>query len=378
MTDNNSILSPETRNKIIVRTGIFGIVANFFLAAFKIAVGLLSNSIAVILDAVNNTADAISSLITIIGAKFAAKRPDKKHPLGYGRIEYLSAMIVAALVLYTGITAVTESIKKILHPENAEYSLLSLIIIGTAVLVKVFMGIFIKKQGKKSNSNALIASGTDALFDAILSCSVFVAAIIYTYTGISLEAYLGVIIGCFIVKSALELMLETVNDIIGHRAEPSLVRKIKSMIAEEEGVQGAYDLIINNYGPDKNLASVHIEVPDVMTIEELDKLTRKIEAKVYCKTGIILTAVGVYSYNTKNDQAAKIKNEVLSIVKSFNWALQMHGFFIDFENKTMRFDVVTSFEIKSEEAIKLIKEKIKEKYPEYTIQATPDVDISDL
>ena len=162
------IKESENRDKVIVRTSIVGIVANIFLAAFKAVVGILSHSIAVVLDAVNNLSDALSSVITIVGTKLAGKLPDKKHPLGYGRIEYLSAMIVAAIVLYAGITSLVESVKKIIHPEKADYSAVALIIIASAVVVKLILGRYVKAQGEKVNSSALVASGADASFDAIL------------------------------------------------------------------------------------------------------------------------------------------------------------------------------------------------------------------
>ena len=172
--NNDIAVLAADRENAIVKTSIIGIVTNILLVGFKAFVGLVSNSIAVILDAVNNLSDALSSVITIIGAKLGAKQPDKKHPLGYGRIEYLSSMIVAALVLYAGITSIVESIKKIIHPEAADYSTVSIIIISVAIVVKLLLGTFVKKQGKKVNSGALVASGSDALFDAVLSASVLV------------------------------------------------------------------------------------------------------------------------------------------------------------------------------------------------------------
>ena len=366
------------RNKVIVKTSIVGIIANLFLVAFKAAVGLVSNSIAVILDAVNNLSDALSSVITIVGTKLANKLPDKKHPLGHGRIEYLSAMIVSALVLYAGITSAVESIKKIIHPEQADYSKISLIIIAVAVLVKLVLGRYVKAKGKKVNSQSLVASGSDAAFDAILSLSVLVSALIYTVWGISLEAYVGVIISVIIIKSGVEMMLETVNDILGKRADPETVQKIKELIVEEPEVRGAYDIIINNYGPEKNYASVHLELPDVMTVDKVDELSRKIQAKVYVETGVILTGVGVYSYNTESGLANEIRNAVLEQVLGYDWALQLHGFYLNEEEKTVRFDVVMSFDIKPEEGVAKLYSDLKQMYPEYEFEIIPDVDLADV
>lgn len=367
----------EEREKTIVKTSIIGIVTNLLLVGFKAFVGLVSNSIAVILDAVNNLSDALSSVVTIIGAKLGAKQPDKKHPLGHGRIEYLSSMTVAALVLYAGITSLVESIKKIIHPEAADYSTVSLIIIAVAIVVKLILGMYVKKQGKKVSSGALEASGSDALFDAILSSSVLASAIIYLIWGISLEAFVGVIIAGFIIKAGIEMMTETLNDIIGRREDAETTKALKDIICAEENVLGAYDVTLFNYGPSKTYGSVHIELPDTMSVDEVDRITRRIQTDVFHKTGIILTGIGVYSYNTSNNEAAQMRNAVQRTVMAHDWALQMHGFYADTEKKTIRFDVVMSFEADRKEAMETLFHEIKVLYPEYEVLIVPDADIAD-
>lgn len=376
MTNNEN--KEKNRNKTIIQASLLGIFTNLFLVFFKTTIGILSNSIAIILDAVNNASDALSSLITIIGSKLASKRSDKKHPLGYGRIEYISAFIVSAIVIYAGITSIIESIKKIISPEPVDYNFISLLILSVALIIKFLLGIFVRRQGKKVDSGALIASGTDALFDSILSISVLISAVIYIFTGCSLEAYVGVIISIFIVKSGIEMLMETLNDILGSRADPQIIKQIKASINELEEVRGCYDIILNDYGPNKNYASLHIEVADTMTANQIDSLTRKIEQKVYCETGIILSAIGVYSYNTNNDEAAQIRDTILAKIKTHNWLIQMHGFYIDILNKSMRFDAVVSFDIKAQEALKILYQDINELYPDYTIQIAPDLDYSDI
>ena len=377
MSNENMESLSVNREKTIVKTSIIGIVTNILLVAFKMFVGLVSNSIAVILDAVNNLSDALSSIVTIIGAKLGAKQPDKKHPLGYGRIEYLSSMIVAALVLYAGITSLVESVKKIITPEAADYSIVSIIIISVAVVVKLVLGIYVKKQGKKVNSGALTASGSDALFDAILSSSVLASAVIFLIFGISLEAYVGVVIAGFIIKAGIEMMIETLNDIIGKREDTETVKELKEIICKEEDVLGAYDVTIFNYGPDKNYGSVHIELPDTMSVDDVDRITRRIQVDVFRKTGIILTGIGVYSFNTSDDEAARMRNDVQKTVMSHSWALQMHGFYADTDNKTIRFDVVVSFDIDRKEAMQTLHSEIQALYPDYELMIVPDVDVAD-
>ena len=376
MMDNNT-KQKENRDKIIVQTSIIGILVNIALAAFKAMAGIMSNSIAVTLDAVNNLSDALSSVVTIIGNKLASKEPDKKHPLGYGRIEYLSAMIVAAIVLYAGITSIVESIKKIITPTPADYSTLTLVIIAVAILVKLVLGAYVKHKGETAKSGALIASGADATFDAILSLSVLLSAFIYIYTGISLEAYIGVLISLVIIKAGIEMIIDTLNDILGKRADPETAIKIKKLITEEPEVRGAYDLFINNYGPDKNYASVHIELPDTMTVEEVDILTRRLQRKLLNKMGVILTGVGVYSYNTQNDEIGNIHNNIMEKVMNHNWALQVHGFFVNLDKKEIRFDVVMSFDIDHKEGIEILKKEVKELYPNYHIDIVSDIDLTE-
>ena len=365
------------REQIIIRTSIIGIAANLLLSGFKAAVGFITGSIAIILDAVNNLSDALSSVVTIVGAFLAGKRPDKKHPLGHGRIEYLSAMVVALLVLYAGFTAMTESVKHIIEPTVAEYDAKSLVIVIAAIFVKIALGTFFNKKGEEVDSSSLKASGKDALFDAVISVSVLASAVIFMLTGLSLEAYVGVIISVFIIKAGIEILMDTASDILGRRADPVLTKTIKALCNEEEEVRGAYDLIINNYGPEKNYASVHLELPDTMTVDEVDRLTRRVQTKVYLKTGVILTGVGVYSYNTSNDEAAHIRNDIQEIVLAHDFALQMLGFYLDMESKEMRFDVVMTFDSDHEEGLKILREEIYDKYPDYDVVIAPDIDISD-
>lgn len=370
-------MTASLRENTIVKVSIIGIVTNVLLAAFKATVGVLAHSIAVTLDAVNNLSDALSSVITIIGAKLAGKAPDKEHPHGHGRIEYLSSMLVSAIVLYAGVTALVESIKKIIHPQLPKYSATFLVVVAVAVLVKLVLGRYVKAQGEKVNSGALVASGSDAFFDAVLSASVLLCAVFYLIFHISLEAYMGVVISLVIIKAGFGMMESTLHDILGKRADARVSRQIKHILEKEPAIRGVYDLMINNYGPNKNYASLHIELPDTMTVDEVDCLTRKIEGEVYRKTGVILTGVGVYSYNTKGGEAAQIRNQVQQIVLAHDWALQLHGFYADIKTKNIRFDVVLSFDIAREKALEILSNEVCSVCPGYRVQITPDVDVSD-
>lgn len=367
-----------SREKTIIRTGIIGIIANILLASFKALVGVAVHSTAMILDAVNNFSDVLSSVVTIIGTKIASKKPDYKHPLGHGRVEYLAQMIIAALILYAGITALWESIQKIINPVEADHSAISLTIISVAIVVKIGLGIFVKGQGKKVKSDLLISSGTDALFDAILSTAVLISAVILLLFKFNIEAYVSVIISLFILKAGFEIIREAVDDMVGHRVESEYTKKVKESVLTFNEVHGAYDLVLHNYGPDKYLGSLHIEVDDTMTADKIDTLTRNITSKVYADTGIMLTAIGLYSRNSSNERLMKLRNDITELVVDHKHIKQLHGFYVDEENKRITFDVVVDFEEQDREGlIAHIKNDVKNVLPEYEIFVAVDSDISD-
>ena len=366
------------RERTIVTTGIIGIVANVFLASFKALIGVAAHSTAMVLDAVNNFSDVLSSLVAIIGTKIASKKPDKKHPLGHGRVEYLAQMIIAALIIYAGLTAMIESVKKMITPVEPEHSALSLAIISVAIVVKIVLGLFVRKQGKKVKSDLLMSSGTDALFDAILSTAVLVSAVILLVFKFNIEAYVSVAISLFILKAGFEIIFEAVDDMLGHRVEAEYTRKVKESVNSFDEVHGAYDIVLHNYGPERYLGSVHIEVDDTMTAHQIDALTRSITEKVYLDTGIILTAVGIYSNNSSDEHLMKMRNEIAGLVVDHKHILQIHGFYVDEERKKIIFDVVVDFEEQDREGlIAHIVGDVKEALPGYDVQVTIDNDISD-
>ena len=366
------------RDAKIVRTSVVGILANVFLAAFKAVVGLTANSIAIVLDAVNNLSDAASSIITIIGTKLAGKEPDKRHPVGYGRIEYLSAMIISVIVLYAGVTSFVESVKKILHPDTPDYSAAALIIVAVAVVVKILLGRYVKRVGQSVNSDSLINSGEDATLDSVISASTLAAAAIYLLFHISLEAWLGAIIAAVIVKSGVEMLRDTLSKILGERADAQLARDIRATVTAHPEISGAYDLVLHNYGPDAFNGSIHIEIPDTLTADQIDDLIRRVTVEVLNKHNVILTAIGVYSVNTKDPEAVKAREQVQGIALSHEHVLQMHGFYIDRAEKLLRFDIVIGFEADDRGAVyRAVYEEVQAAFPDYTLQVAMDTDFSE-
>jgi cation diffusion facilitator family transporter len=366
------------REKEIIKVSIIGIIANLFLAAFKVVIGSLTNSIAITLDAVNNLSDVLSSIITIIGTRIASRKPDKKHPLGHGRVEYLSAGLIAIIVLYAGITSLVESVKKILNPSEPEYTNIALIIVAVAVVVKLVLGSYVKNKGKKLNSDSLVASGEDARLDAVISASTVVAALIYIFWGVSLESYLAALISLVIIKAGYEMISETLSEIIGERIDKDVIDELKQTIMEFDDVYGVYDVVLHNYGPDTLIGSLHIEVLDTYTAGQLDELQRHLMKAAYDKNNIILAGISVYARNSKDDRAKQDFEKVRHLIMSHKYVLQMHGFYINYEEKIMNFDIILDFDSpdRNEEYMHILSD-VQEAFPDFAIGITLDLDVSD-
>ena len=365
------------REKQIVRTSIVGIGGNILLVAAKAFIGILAGSIAIITDAVNNLTDALSSTITIIGTKLANKKPDKKHPYGHGRVEYITSMVIAIIILFAGFMAIYESIKSFFSDEVASYTYISIIIVSIAIVVKIGLGLFFKYMGKKAESEALKASGTDALFDALLSAATLIGIITSIVWNVNIEGYLGIGIGLFILKSGFSILRQGLSSVIGERSSSELTDGIKQLVCSFPEVKGAYDLILNDYGPNKSIGSIHIEVRDDLTAKEIHPLTRNIAAAAYMKYGVILT-VGIYARNESNETTREIKNYIVKLIKEYKYVKQLHGFYLDESTRLVSFDLIFDFENeKTDEEVKEIEAKLKEKFPEYDFYIVIDKDFSD-
>ncbi len=373
------------RNRKIVRTSVLGIVVNLALAAFKAAVGLLANSIAVLLDAVNNLSDALASMITIVGTKLSGRRPDKKHPYGYGRVEYLTSVVIAAIVLLAGATSLRESAEKAIHPEETSYTVVSIVILAAAVAVKFLLGRYTKRMGAEVDSGALIAAGTDAFFDSILSLATLLAAIAGLLWGWKLEGVLGVAISLLIIKAGFDMLREMLDNIIGARIDSELSRSVKREIAQFPEVLGVFDLSVHNYGPTELIGSAHIEVPDEMTALEIHHLTRAISAQVYRKLGMVLT-LGIYAAGDSSEllperrdkaTAYAVRDKATAYAVQRKEILQLHGFYYDEAKKQVYFDMIVDFEADADAVRAEMISELQKSFPDHRFDIVLDSDYSD-
>jgi len=337
------------RSKEIIRTSWIGIAANVLLAGFKAAVGLLASSVAIVMDAVNNLSDALSSVITIVGTKLSQRPADRKHPFGFGRVEYFSAIIIAVIVLSAGITSLIESVKKIFTPTEPTYTTLTLIVIVVAIAVKLILGQYVKRKGEQLKSDALIASGSDALFDAIITLATLVSAGVMLLWGFSLDGILGALISIVIIKAGIEMLASPINELLGTSISAELTNQIKREVSEFEGVHGVYDLILHNYGPDIQIGSLHINVYDTMSAHEIHGLTRKITMQMIERHNIAMT-VGVYAIATGENRRAELQTKVMQMLAAHPEIVQVHGFYYSEKDNMLSVDVVPDISVHDEAA----------------------------
>jgi len=362
------------RQRIIIRTSVIGIVTNLVLVAFKMTVGLIAASNAIVLDAVNNLTDVFSSVVTIVGTKLAARRPDREHPYGHGRYEYLAALVVGAIIFSVGAFALVESIPKVFHPELADYSLVSIIVISAAVLVKIFLGLYVKSVGRAQDSASLLASGLDAMFDAVLSFSTLIGIFSTMFFQVSLDGILGVIISLFIIKTSLEILSNSVLDIIGGRGDPGLSRKLHAFVCSFPEVSGAYDLILHDYGPGAYMGSIHIQVPDRLTAKDIHRLTSEISQGALSRYNVTLT-VGIYAENSQTKAHQAMRRHLEEIIEHYPAVLQSHGFYVDDQRKLVTFDLVIDYFYREKLKLKnRIVREFRRAYPEYRCRVTLDLD----
>ena len=339
------------RSKRIVRTSIIGIIANVFLAVFKAVVGILASSIAIVMDAVNNLSDALSSVITIVGTHLSEKPADRMHPFGHGRIEYFSAILIAVIVLVAGISSLVESVKKIFNPTEPEYTTYTLTIIIIAIIVKLILGRYVKKVGEEVKSDALIASGADATFDAVITLSTLFSAIIMLVWNISLDGILGAIISLVIIKAGVDMLKSPIGQLLGARMSSEFIQKVKDECLAFPEVHGVFDVIMHTYGPDTIIGSLHVNVLDTLTACDIQRLDRQIAEKLYAKFGIIAT-VGIYAINTGDTPAARMQQDILKRAFDNEQIHSAHGFYVDFERKVITFDIMPNYGVEDVEGLR--------------------------
>ena len=375
INSSNFRMDANERRKKIIGVSIIGIVANLLLGVLKAVLGLLSGSIALISDALNNITDSSSSLITIVGTKLAAKAPDKQHPFGHGRTEYLTSLLIGGIVFLTGFQSLISSVKAVFNKEDINTDITTAIIIIATISAKILLGTFTENSGKKLNSTALIASGADAKNDAVVSVVTLISTILYIYAKISVDGIAGVIISVFILKTAYEVLSDTIKKILGERVDGEIVRGIKEIARNTEGVINCFDLILNDYGPDFYTGSINVEIEDERSIGEMYPILHEAQTKIYNKYNVFLV-FGFYSVDVDDERYIKIKSLLQNYKENERHIINYHGIVIDEKDKTIYCDITKDFDITGETIIENINRILKEEFPGYNIHVNIDIEFS--
>lgn len=380
--NSENVNDEKVRGSYGMLGGIVGIVVNVILFSIKLSVGLFSQSIAIMADAFNNLSDAASSVVTIIGFKMADKPADAEHPFGHGRMEYLSALIVAFMVMLVGFQFIKSSFQRIINPEAITFELIPFLLLLVSIFLKFWLSRFNKFVGKKINSSALKAASVDALGDVFTSSCVVISFLFAKFITFPIDGYIGIVVALFIVYSGFSLVKETINPLLGEAPDPELVKNIEEMVLSYDKITGVHDLIVHNYGPGRVMASIHAEIPsdiDIMTIHDIiDAAEREISEKLKIYLVIHMDPICL-----KDDEIKAAYKEVTKIVKYNPLIKSMHDFRIvgEGEKKNLIFDVVVNPEslknVMTEDELKNnIITAVKDIHPNYNCIITIDNDFS--
>lgn len=360
--DYKNTKQSAVRVKYALLSGIVGIISNVFLFVTKLVVGMIFQSIAVTADAVNNLTDAGSSVITLVGFKLSSKPADEEHPYGHARIEYVTGFIVSVVIILLGIELIKTSFQKILNPNPINFSYLTVAALIVSILIKLWQGLFYKNLGRRIESAALAATGQDSMNDVISTATVLVAIVFSKLTNIQIDGYMGVAVALFILYSGGQLVLETLNPLLGLAPDPTLVADIEKEILSYEGVLGIHDLMVHSYGPGKLFASVHVEVAAEGDLLASHDMIDNIEREVSDKFNLSLV-IHMDPLATNDERVNELRGQVTEIIDLIDQDLSMHDFRVVYgpTHSNLIFDIVvpTKFEVSDKELKETIDREIK-------------------
>lgn len=339
--DSTNIESTEVRTRYGMLASVVGIFCNVLLFSVKLTIGLILSSLAVTADAFNNLSDAASSIISFIGVKMAGKPADAEHPFGHGRIEYIAALIVSFLVIEVGFTFFKSSISKILHPEEISFDLVPFVILILSILVKLWMAFFNNKLGKRIDSKVMLATAADSLGDVITTSATVLSIIICHFTSINVDAIAGLIVSAIVIWSGISIAKDTLEPLIGERVPAELYQKITDIVESYDGIVGAHDLIVHNYGPNRSMATIHAEVPNDINIDVSHEIIDKIERDVKKDLNILLV-IHMDPVEMRDEEVLSLREKTSRIVHALDPELNFHDFRVLKENeqRNLIFDLV--------------------------------------
>ena len=337
-------MTAAERTGIINRTSILGIVVNVLIAGVKIAAGLLASSIAIVSEGVNNAADALTSVLTMVGTRLAGRHPDAKHPFGYGRIEYLTGLVVAVVIIVSGVQMLIESVKLIFRPEELSISYVSLAIVAVSAVVKFFLGLYTIARGRVVQSDALVGVGLECRGDSYISIITIGVAIVFLLTGVSLDAYAGVVMSAIILKAGVEVLLKIVSELIGRPGEKELATKIYQLVRATPGVVGAADMMLHNYGPNAWSGSVNVEIDHAKSVGEVYAMLHELQLGIMHEEHVTMV-FGVYAVDDDHVETRRIRRTILEYVKAHEHVKSFHAVYLEPGTNRLYCDLVVDYEL---------------------------------
>lgn len=337
-------MTAAERTGIINRTSILGIVVNVLIAGVKIAAGLLASSIAIVSEGVNNAADALTSVLTMVGTRLAGRHPDAKHPFGYGRIEYLTGLVVAVVIIVSGVQMLIESVKLIFRPEELSISYVSLTIVAVSAVVKFFLGLYTIARGRVAQSDALVGVGLECRVDSYISIITIGVAVVFLLTGVSLDAYAGVVMSAIILKAGVEVLLKIVSELIGRPGEKELATKIYQLVRATPGVVGAADMMLHNYGPNAWSGSVNVEIDHAKSVGEVYAMLHELQLGIMHEEHVTMV-FGVYAVDDDHVETRRIRRTILEYVKAHEHVKSFHAVYLEPGTNRLYCDLVVDYEL---------------------------------
>ncbi len=350
-------LDPGSRDGIISATSILGIIVNILIAAVKVVIGAVASSIAIVSEGVNNAADALTSVLALAGAKLAKMHPDSKHPFGYGRIEYLASLVISVLILVTGAEMLLSSIRLVIHPEEPEISVLSLIIVAAGAVIKFFLGVYTIKMGKKADSGSLVGVGTDCRNDAFASVITIIAVLVFLIFRFSIDAYAGILISLLILKAGFDILKDTVGDLLGRPGEHELAVELYKEIKQTPGIVGVADMMLHNYGPDAWCGSVNVEIDEGKTVGEIYEFLHELQLRIMHEHKVTMV-FGVYAVDNDHEEVRELRGRILDFIKTEEHIKSFHAVYIDRKTDSIYCDFIVDYRLRDWDAV-------REKFTEY-------------
>lgn len=365
---------PDSREGIISATSLLGIIVNILMASIKVIIGLLSSSIAIISEGVNNASDVLTALLTLIGTKLAGKHPDEKHPFGYGRIEYLTSLVVSVLILITGIEMLESSIKLIFSPGELSISYVTLVIVALSAVVKYFYGVYAVKMGKKASSGALEAVGMESKNDSFVSILTIVSALAFLIFHVSIDAYVGAITSLLIIKAGYEVLRDTISELIGRPGEEELAEKLYKEIRSTDGIINAVDMMLHNYGPEAWSGSVNVEIDHNKTVGDFYQFIHELQLRIMREYNVVMV-FGVYAVDNDHEYTKELRNKIATYIREKENVKSFHAVYLEPGTDRLYCDLVVDYNLRDwDELREDFGNYMKELYPDKELILTIETD----